>query len=98
MTIHRAMQLTPARAAYAATVLLLLAPVRVAAQRPVTRQEAVAAALSSGAGMAVAQATLAAARARTRAARAYPNPALSASYSKDAPQYHASVDVPIDYP
>src|SRR5581483_570789 len=32
------------------------------------------------------------------AARALPNPSLSASYSKSTPQYHFSLDLPIDFP
>jgi cobalt-zinc-cadmium efflux system outer membrane protein len=76
---------------------IVWAPARAAAQRPISREAAVAAALTRGASVAVARATLATAHAQVQAARAYPNPALSATYSKDAPQYHAILDVPIDY-
>ena len=31
-------------------------------------------------------------------ARARPNPTLNAAYSKSAPQYHVTADLPIDYP
>lgn len=71
---------------------------RAAAQQPVTRQTAIQAALTRGASLALARADAAAARAQLRTARAYPNPAISASYSRDIPQYHAALDVPIELP
>jgi len=77
---------------------LFAAPSRAVAQQMITRQAAVDAALARGAAAAVARATAATARAHVRAARTYPNPALSASYSEDVPQYHALLDVPIDLP
>ena len=68
------------------------------AQQPVTRAQAVAAALSRGARVAVSRADTAAARGIARAARAFPNPSLAASYTKAVPQYHAIVDLPLDLP
>jgi cobalt-zinc-cadmium efflux system outer membrane protein len=68
------------------------------AQQPVTRAEAVAAALTRGARVALGRADTAAARGRVRAARAFPNPTLLASYTKAVPQYHAIVDLPLELP
>jgi outer membrane protein, heavy metal efflux system len=75
------------------TVIVLLG-----AQQPVTRAEAVAAALARGARVALGSADTTAARGLVRTARAFPNPALSASYTKDLPRYHAVIDVPLDLP
>ena len=72
--------------------------VSLAAQQPVTRAEAVAAALARGARVAIGRADTAAARGVTRSARAFPNPTLSASYTKSVPQHHAIVDWPLDLP
>ena len=64
---------------------------------PLTREGAIAAALDRGARFGVARADTALARAQLRSARALPNPALAASYSKSTPQYHFAVDLPIDF-
>jgi cobalt-zinc-cadmium efflux system outer membrane protein len=77
---------------------LVTAPVAAAAQQTITREAAIAAALSRGGSIAVARTVAAAARAQVRAASAYPNPAFTTSYSKDTPQYHALLDVPVDLP
>ncbi|MDB4881412.1 MAG: outer rane efflux protein [Gemmatimonadetes bacterium] len=68
------------------------------AQRPVTRADAIAAALSSGSRVALARADTAAARARALTARALPNPSLAASYSKAVPQKHFTVEIPLEAP
>jgi len=68
------------------------------AQQPVTREQAVAAALARGPRVALAATDTAAARAELITARAFQNPAVSASYSKDVPQYHAGLDLPLDLP
>jgi outer membrane protein, heavy metal efflux system len=68
------------------------------AQQAVTRADAVAAALGRGARVALGRADTALATGMARSARAFPNPALSASYTKDLPQYHAVVDLPVDLP
>ena len=68
------------------------------AQQPVTREQVVAAALARGPRVALAAPDTAAARAGLIAARAFENPTVSASYSKDIPQYHAAVDLPLDLP
>ena len=73
-------------------------PGLVAAQQPVTRAQAVAAALERGARIALGRADTAAARGVVRAARAFPNPIFSWTYTKAVPQYHAIVDLPLDVP
>ena len=78
------------------TVLALAAPA--GAQTPVTRAQAVDAAVARGARLGVAAADTAAATAALLTARAFENPTLNAEYSKSAPQYHLLLDVPIDYP
>ena len=79
-------------------VVLGLAGQVAAAQQPVTRAQAVAAALTRGARAALGRADTAAARGVVRAARAFPNPTLSWTYTKAVPQYHAIVDLPLDVP
>ena len=69
-----------------------------AGQQPVTRAQAVAAALERGARVALGRADTAAARGFVRVARAFPNPSFSATYTKAVPQYHAIVDLPLDVP
>jgi cobalt-zinc-cadmium efflux system outer membrane protein len=68
------------------------------AQQRVTRAQAVQAALARGPRVALAATDTAAARAELQTARAFQNPTVSASYTKDVPQYHASVDLPLDLP
>src|SRR4051812_41211685 len=77
--------------------LLLLAPL-LSAQQPVTRADAVAAALARGARIALGRADTAAALGGVRAARAFPNPTFTGSYTKDPPNYHALADLPLDMP
>ncbi|HEV2670411.1 MAG TPA: TolC family protein, partial [Gemmatimonadales bacterium] len=78
--------------------LFTVAPVLLYAQQPVSRAEAVAAALARGARMAVSRADTTAALGGVRAARAFPNPTFSGSYTKDPPNYHALADLPLDMP
>jgi len=85
-------------AAAVAVAVIWLLPPRLTAQQPVTRAEAVAAALARGARVALGRADTTAARGLVRAARAFPNPVLSATYTKDLPRYHALIDVPLDLP
>ena len=80
-------------AAVAAFVLPAIEPAL--AQRPVTRAEARSAALASGPRVALARADTAAAIARLLTARALPNPALAAVYSKAVPQKHLTLDLPL---
>ena len=73
-------------------------PAAVGAQQSVTRADAVAAALARGARVALARADTTAALGAARAARAFPNPTVTGSYSKDTPNYHALGDLPLDLP
>jgi len=70
----------------------------VSPQQPVTRGDAVAAALARGARGAFGRADTAAAAALLRGARLYPNPTLAATYTKDVPHYHVIADLPLDLP
>src|SRR2546428_8785975 len=67
-------------------------------QQPVTRADAAAAALIRGARVALGRADTAAALGAVRTARAFPNPVVSGSYPKDAPNSHAHGDRPLDLP
>lgn len=69
-----------------------------AGQQPVTRADAVGAALTRGARSAFARADTAAAAGLLHGAGLYPNPSLSATYTKDTPHYHLIADVPLDLP
>jgi outer membrane protein, heavy metal efflux system len=91
-----------ARALVCAAVLAGSGLARARAQQPsslaaITRDSAVSLALAHGSRAAIANATARSAAARVREAGAFANPLLSASYSKSLPQYHASVDVPLDF-
>lgn len=80
---------------------VVLAPGAVLGQQPihaVSRSEAIASAVARGARLGVARADTLAASAQLITARALQNPALSASYSKSTPQYHVTMEVPIDLP
>jgi cobalt-zinc-cadmium efflux system outer membrane protein len=63
-----------------------------------TREAAIATAIQRGGRLRLAYADTAAAFARLRVARTLENPAATAEYTKDAPQYHLTLDLPIDYP
>src|SRR3954470_20035618 len=77
-------------------ILFVVIPSLVAGQQPLTRQQAIDAALARGPRTALALADTAVGAAQLLAARALDNPALSASYSKSTPHYHAVVDLPLD--
>mgnify|MGYP001604948579 CR=1 FL=1 len=68
------------------------------AQRPLTREQAVSAALATQPVLALAAADSAAAAAGVATARAYPNPSLTAQYSRAVPRYHTILDIPLDFP
>jgi cobalt-zinc-cadmium efflux system outer membrane protein len=87
-----------ARCVAAALIAAAAAPRVVAAQQPVTRAQAEAAAIARGPLVALAAADTAGARAALIMAREFENPVVSASYSKDPPQYHATVDLLLDFP
>jgi outer membrane protein, heavy metal efflux system len=82
--------------------ILLLAPCApdggARAQLPVSRVDALRAALAGGSRVALARADSALARAALITARALPNPSLAASHSGAPPQKHLVVDVPFDAP
>ena len=69
-----------------------------AGQQPVSRVDARDAALLRGARSALARADTQAAVGLLHGARLYPNPSLSATYTKDTPHYHVIADVPLDLP
>lgn len=69
-----------------------------ATPQPLTRAQAIQSALERGARIAAARADTLLAHAQGITARLYPDPSLSASYSKDVPQYHVTMQVPIDLP
>lgn len=71
---------------------------RAAAQRPVTREQAVDAAITVGPRLAVAKADTEVALAALISASSLPDPTISASYTKDLPSYHTTVEWPIDFP
>ncbi|GAC1684639.1 MAG: hypothetical protein NVS9B3_02850 [Gemmatimonadaceae bacterium] len=69
-----------------------------AGQTPLTRREAIDAALARGARIGAARADTIVARAQLLVARMFQNPTLSTIYSKAVPQYHATIDLPVDLP
>lgn len=79
-------------------IVVAVSAVGAAAQRPVTRAAAVDAAITVGPRLAVAQADTAVALAALITARALPNPTLAASYTKDPPPYHSTLELPLDFP
>ncbi|MEP6858078.1 MAG: TolC family protein [Gemmatimonadales bacterium] len=78
-------------------VLLAIAlPSGVRGQQPVTREQAIEAAVTRGARAAVARADTLIGAAQLLTARSWDNPSLAATYSKAPPNYHAIVDLPLD--
>jgi cobalt-zinc-cadmium efflux system outer membrane protein len=67
-------------------------------RQPLTREAAIRAALTNGPRLGIARADSGAARAELLAARALQNPSLAATYTKDVPQYHLQLEIPVDYP
>jgi cobalt-zinc-cadmium efflux system outer membrane protein len=74
----------------------MVAPFRMRGQQPVTRGQAIEAAVSRGARAAVARADTLLGAAQLLTARSWDNPSLAATYSKSPPNYHAIVDLPLD--
>src|SRR5438445_10746180 len=68
------------------------------AQQRVARAQAVEAALARGARAALGRADTALATGALGTARAFPNPLLSATYTKDVPHYHYVADLALDLP
>ena len=88
------------RLSWRVTVVLLLAMLATPVQsqlRPITRAEAIDAALTRGARLAIAAADTAVSRGQLLTARSFPNPTLTATYTEDTPRYHVEWEVPIDY-
>lgn len=73
-------------------------PCSLHAQQPVTRADAVAAALARGSRAALGRADTAATAAALHSARLYPNPSVAASWSQDVPHDHALATVALDLP
>lgn len=87
------------RAASWAVALLLTCGAGVAsAQQSVTREDAVAAALTRGPRALRAAPDVAAARADVALARTFQNPTAIASYTGSVPSYHAELEIPLDFP
>ena len=79
-----------------ATALLVFLAAVARSQQPVTRGQAIDAAVSRGARAAVARADTLVGSAQLLTARSWDNPSLSATYSKAPPNYHAILDLPLD--
>lgn len=77
---------------------LLLAAPPAGAQQPLTRSEAIAAALARAPRIGIARADSQIAQAQLLTARTRPNPILASGYSKSTPQYRFAVDLPLDLP
>ncbi|HEX6629222.1 MAG TPA: TolC family protein [Gemmatimonadaceae bacterium] len=76
--------------------VLLLRAVGLAGQQPITRQQAIDAAIGRGARAAVARADTLVGAAQLITARQWENPSLALTYSKSVPNYHEIVDLPLD--
>jgi hypothetical protein len=87
-----------ARIARRALGLCIVAGGSLCAQQPVTRADAVAAALARGARGALGRADTTFAAGVLGTARAFPNPSVAASYTKDVPHQHYIADLPLDLP
>jgi cobalt-zinc-cadmium efflux system outer membrane protein len=86
------------RAACTIAALLTLGASVEAQRPPLTRQAAIASAIARGGRLRLAIADTATAFAQWRVARTFENPAITAEYTKSAPQYHLTLDLPFDYP
>jgi cobalt-zinc-cadmium efflux system outer membrane protein len=78
--------------------LIVACAASAAAQTPLSRDQALSAAVTNGARLAVARADTMVAFAGLVTARQFENPTLSSSYSRSAPKYHFIVDLPFDLP
>jgi len=77
---------------------MILNGIPAGAQQPISRADAIQTALGASVRVIAISADTLAAAARLRAAREYPNPTVTASYSRDAPQNHIAFDLPLDLP
>ena len=82
--------------ARAAAVLIFIAAAAARGQQPVSRVQAIEAAVTRGARAAVARADTLVGAAQLLTARSWENPSLAATWSKSPPNYHAIVDLPLD--
>jgi cobalt-zinc-cadmium efflux system outer membrane protein len=73
-----------------------IGPAAATAQQPISRQQAIDAAVTRGARAGVARADTLVGAAGLIAARQWENPSLSLTYSKSVPTYHEILDVPLD--
>lgn len=76
-------------------VLFGAAPVR--AQTPVSLSQAIGRALAEGPPASLARTDSVRATAMLAGARAFANPTLTSTYTKDAPRYHAEIEQPLDF-
>lgn len=76
----------------------LAMPAAAPAQQRVTLEQARAAALANGSRLRIAAVDEALARADAVTARAFPNPTVTADYSKSPPQYHLTAEQPLEFP
>ncbi|HEX4634049.1 MAG TPA: TolC family protein [Gemmatimonadales bacterium] len=78
--------------------LVVVHPLLAQTPHAISRADAVALAVARGPRAAFARADSLGAAGDLAAARAFANPAFSATYSKSVPRYHYIVDIPIDWP
>ena len=71
---------------------------RAPAQQPITRQQAIDAAIARGPRVLAAFADTALARGQLTTARAWQNPTVTGEYTKSPPQRHLSMELPLDFP
>lgn len=82
--------------ARAAAILFVVSAAAARGQQPVSREQAIQAAVTRGARSAVARADTLVGAAQLLTARSWENPSLGATWSKSPPNYHAIVDLPLD--
>lgn len=80
------------------TFLVVVRPLLAQTPHAMSRADAVALAVARGPRAAFARADSLGAAGDLAAARAFPNPAFSATYTKSVPRYHYIFDIPIDWP
>jgi cobalt-zinc-cadmium efflux system outer membrane protein len=80
------------------TFLFVVRPLLAQTPHAISRADAVALAVARGPRAAIARADSLGAAGDLAAARAFANPALSATYTKSVPRYHYILDIPIDWP
>ena len=86
------------RPAFSIACVCCLTAGSLTAQQPVTRAQAISAALERGARVFLGRADTALTAAAVHAARLYPNPTIAASWSQDVPHDHVLAGLPLDLP